>query len=147
MVVGGQHDVEPCVDTGLQVFVGGTELRIAGIRLATQRHLEVAYGHVGAFHLVVYPGETLVVVVASVLLQCCVNLRTVLHQVASNQQAEVVYLSLLDSVGLCSLLRTFGTARSRCQRDEADGYYQEFLHQPAHYLLATAACSMGRHFL
>ena len=111
MVVGGQYDVEACVDTGLQVFVGSAELRIAGVWLAAQRHLEVADGDVSTFHLVVDAGETLVVIIAAVLLSRSIDLWTVLHQVTSNQQAEVVFLSLLNCCGFCRATGMLRTAR------------------------------------
>ena len=147
VVVGGEHDVEASIKTSLQILVGSTELRISGIGFTTQRHLEVTDGNVSTFHLVVNTGETFVIVITAVLLQGCIDLRSVLHQVASNQQAEVVFLSLLNSVRLCRSFLAFCMARRGCQRNEAKGRYQEFSHQPLLYLLSTAACSMGRHFL
>ena len=69
MVVSGEQDLEARIDTGLQIFVWSTELGIAGVWLAAQRHLEITDGDVGTFHLVMNTGETLVVVVAAVLLK------------------------------------------------------------------------------
>ena len=90
MVVGREQNVEACIDTGPQVFIGRTELRIAGVGLAAQRHLEVADGHVGPLNLVLHMGEALVVVVRAVTLQGSLDLRPMLHQVACDEQAEVL---------------------------------------------------------
>ena len=90
VVVGREQDVEARIDAGLQVFVGRTELGIAAVGLAAQRHLEVADGYVGPLNLVLHAGEALVVVVCAVTLQGRLDLRPVLHQVACDEQAEVL---------------------------------------------------------
>ena len=90
VVVGCEEDVEAGIDDGLQVLVGRTELGIAGVGLAAEGDLEVGDGDVGTLHLRAYACEALVVVVRAVALECCLDLRPMLHEVASEEEAEVM---------------------------------------------------------
>ena len=111
VVVGCEEDVEAGIDDGLQVLVGRTELGIAGVGLAAEGDLEVGDGDVGTLHLRAYACEALVVVVRSVALECCLDLRPMLHEVASEEEAEVMVVWGDDGgVGRSGGLPASGTA-------------------------------------
>ena len=134
VVVRGEQDVEACVDASPQIIVGGTELRIARIGVAWQRHLQVGDGHISPLHLVLDTGEGLVVVISTISLQRCLDLRAVLHQVTCKEQAQVMFFRhRYKGIDTCRhLLLRGSTARLNDQRHGAQ--QEESSKRPCHLI-------------
>ena len=85
VVVGCSEEVEPGIVDGMQVFVGGAELWIAAVGLATQRDLKVTDSEVGRANVVLHQREAVAVVVCAVGLASGIDLCLMLHEVAHKQ--------------------------------------------------------------
>ena len=109
MVVAGGEYVEATVDGGPQVFVGGTELRVAFVWRASERHLEVGDGDVGTLYLWGHIVEHVAVVVGAIGGAGSLDLWLVLHQVAAEDEGHLVLLGLGGNGAFCTAL---GIARA-----------------------------------
>ena len=86
VVSGGQH-IEARILNSLGILVGSAETRESGIRLTTQRYLEVSNGYIGSLHLILNESEA-VTVVETTSHSSGANLIVMLHHVACKKYSQ-----------------------------------------------------------
>ena len=107
VVSGGQY-VEAGVHDVSQIFVRSGKTRIPFIGRPAQRHLEIGDSQVRSADFRFHQSEALLIVIA-VSASCRIDLRAVLHQVASNQYRQAVgfrFFSFLSRRVVASLAFT-----------------------------------------
>lgn len=87
MVVGSDQHIEAGILDRLQILIGGTELRIALIRLACQGHFQVGNSQVGLLYLGLHQRKAGIIIVTG-RRTGGIDLSLMLHQVTGKQQVD-----------------------------------------------------------